>query len=764
MERRREALSAWIMRYRPMMKKSWLVGWIALAGCGGGVPASTLTLDRVVLFQNGIGYFERHGQVDGTSARMVFSPYELDDVLKTVTVLDSDAASVAGVEVGEPAKGAKQVPVTVRLSAPGRHRLNVSYAVPTPTWKPSYRIVLDEPGPGRAGGLLQGWATINNTSGEDWMGVRLALAAGAPFSYAMDLRSPTYVSRPDVNGVMISPVVTAAVGAEGAAADATDRDGDGVKNGADSCPNDAEDRDDHEDTDGCPDLDNDQDRIPDRQDKCPDDAETYNGYEDDDGCPDRGRVVVTESDVEVLDNIYFKKGSAALEESSSAILDAIAETLRNNPTILLLEVQGHASDDEPHGWELSSQRSAAIIMALRERGVDPRRLTPQGYGATQPMQRGTIEATRAPNRRGGFLILQRGEAAQATKAGEVTSANVAASARAQTRPVEIAGASRYDFATPMTIPRGGATMVSIINQPVDAEEIYLFRPDPAARGSDVHPFRAIRLTNSTKFTLQPGAVAVFARKTYVGDGLLSSLAPGAMTFAPYAVDEGASVTSQQTSDDLPLRVVSLRRSTITLEVAHRLLTRYDLAPSAAPPARIFLRHVKAVGYEVQEVPPGSIDQGDAWLIAVPMSAAKASSYVVEERLAQRRPFELTSRQLPELTLYLAGSHLPELDATALRAALSQRDEVRKREDALDEVRARYNDQLDRATETRSSLAALGSSAEGAGLRKKLAADLATIISAMDSLTREIAQRRREQVTAEAKLRELIRDLVIEAPK
>ena len=66
----------------------------------------------------------------------------------------------------------------------------------------------------------------------------------------------------------------------------SDRDGDGVLDSDDKCPDQPEDRDGFEDGDGCPDLDNDRDGVPDANDKCPDKPEDRDGFEDSDGCPD----------------------------------------------------------------------------------------------------------------------------------------------------------------------------------------------------------------------------------------------------------------------------------------------------------------------------------------------------------------------------------------------------------------------------------------------------------------------------------------------
>jgi OmpA-OmpF porin, OOP family len=65
-----------------------------------------------------------------------------------------------------------------------------------------------------------------------------------------------------------------------------DTDGDKIRDSLDSCVLDPEDPDQYLDTDGCPDVDNDSDGIIDAKDKCPNDAEDPDGYEDEDGCPD----------------------------------------------------------------------------------------------------------------------------------------------------------------------------------------------------------------------------------------------------------------------------------------------------------------------------------------------------------------------------------------------------------------------------------------------------------------------------------------------
>jgi len=78
----------------------------------------------------------------------------------------------------------------------GERELQVSYISEVPVWKSTYRVILPD-GTGRKP-ILQGWAIVDNTVGEDWNNVQLSLVAGAPQSFVQDISQPYYVNRPVV--------------------------------------------------------------------------------------------------------------------------------------------------------------------------------------------------------------------------------------------------------------------------------------------------------------------------------------------------------------------------------------------------------------------------------------------------------------------------------------------------------------------------------------------------------------------------------------
>src|SRR3984957_5689483 len=86
--------------------------------------------------------------------------------------------------------------MTIDTTGTGDRQLYVSYISEVPVWKTTYRIVL----PSKSGEspLLQGWAIVDNTVGEDWDNVELSLVAGAPQSFIQQLSQPLYGRRPVV--------------------------------------------------------------------------------------------------------------------------------------------------------------------------------------------------------------------------------------------------------------------------------------------------------------------------------------------------------------------------------------------------------------------------------------------------------------------------------------------------------------------------------------------------------------------------------------
>jgi hypothetical protein len=209
-----------------------MAGSALALGCARGPDVNSgLTLRRVVIYRNGVGYYERQGHVDEAEVSFKVRSEKVGDFLATLAVIeqggssvrsasfpvdvqkDKDEADDDGGEEGHdprfevlikppPAKkhAKKDDLETVTLTLDGKeHDLVVGYVAETPVWRPSYRLVVTKGADGKPGADLQAWGIVQNLSGEDWKGVTLSLVAGAPLAFQATLEKPVVPQRPVVS-------------------------------------------------------------------------------------------------------------------------------------------------------------------------------------------------------------------------------------------------------------------------------------------------------------------------------------------------------------------------------------------------------------------------------------------------------------------------------------------------------------------------------------------------------------------------------------
>jgi hypothetical protein len=207
----------------------------AATGCGGGaLVQSELPIRRVVVYRNGVAYFERSGHVDRDDVRFKMRQSEVGDFLATLAVMEENGSSVRsaafplkdlnGKKTGDDVD--PDALRTVLLSLDGHeHDIQVGYVAAAPVWRPSYRLVLQPDGQAE----LQAWGIVENLSGEDWSSVKLALVAGAPLAFDAQLGTPVIPGRPVVtdSGEVIMSMP------KGDTSVAQDRDSDGIPDVAD---------------------------------------------------------------------------------------------------------------------------------------------------------------------------------------------------------------------------------------------------------------------------------------------------------------------------------------------------------------------------------------------------------------------------------------------------------------------------------------------------------------------------------------------------
>src|SRR5260221_7221143 len=136
-----------------------LVSLVGAVGCGGVasyVHSDTTTLGRVVVYRNGVAYFERYAKVDDDKLTLAVPPDKVDDFLKSLSVVDAKTGEPTPVSyptdmdhLQPPGGAAGAAPgagglIDMQINLPGKrpHELRLSYVTEAPAWKPSYRVVV----------------------------------------------------------------------------------------------------------------------------------------------------------------------------------------------------------------------------------------------------------------------------------------------------------------------------------------------------------------------------------------------------------------------------------------------------------------------------------------------------------------------------------------------------------------------------------------------------------------------------------------------
>jgi outer membrane protein OmpA-like peptidoglycan-associated protein len=122
--------------------------------------------------------------------------------------------------------------------------------------------------------------------------------------------------------------------------------------------------------------------------------------------------------LEIDEKIQFAVNADTILSASDPLLAEIVDTIKENPQIKKIEVQGHASADGDPGRNktLSDLRAKAVMAALVGRGVDAKLLTAKGYGSSKPIADNKTDEGREKNRRVEFVILDPKDAAASSAA------------------------------------------------------------------------------------------------------------------------------------------------------------------------------------------------------------------------------------------------------------------------------------------------------------------------------------------------------------
>jgi hypothetical protein len=516
--------------------------------------------------------------------------------------------------------------MTISTSGEGERDLRVSYISEVPVWKSTYRIVL--PNHSDAKPLLQGWAIVDNTVGEDWDNVELSLIAGAPQSFVQEISQPYYARRPVV---------------------------------------------------GLPEL-----------------------------------AMLTPQTHE--------------------------ETLEGNNRVATVNIPPGPPPPPSGGpitrsdmYDLKTKSGRNIMGGPVGGGV--------GSGSAGGLGGGSYHGAGSASE----TVEVKAEATDvALEKQQIT---------AQTQ--DIGDLFEYKIRQPVTIHKDQSALVPILQARVDAEKVSLWSPE----GSRV--LRALWLNNTSGLTLDRGTFNIQEDSTFAGEGLLDPIRPGEKRLISYAADPSVQVESQQKSDGDHVRRVVINRGVMVQTEEQREHRVYTVRNSDKAARTVVIEHPLRSGWKLTSDMKPDETSASHYRFRLNVEPEKTASLVVDEVHSFPSRFVLTDLTTEQITGFLRTGRINSEIETALRPILNQRKELSGYESQINSQRSKLSSIFDDQKRLRENLSALKGNAAERSLIQRYTGELNRQEDELATLRRALSDLESKRQEARNKLDSMLERLTLD---
>jgi hypothetical protein len=593
--------------------------------------------------------------------------------------------------------------MTITANGTGERQLFVSYISEVPIWKTTYRIVLpsqsgDEP-------LLQGWAIVDNTVGEDWNNVELSLVAGAPQSFIEQLSQPYYARRPVVplpqNAQLMPQTHDSAMtgGFAGLSGVVLDQSGAVIAGTT-------------------------------VQVFSPTGELAATTTTDDQGRYQIGELPAANYRVEFSRPGFQKTAMQGVtlgggrEHTQNVTLQvgASAQTVTVTAGAATLDTESAEVSGSPGHAGSGSELG-------RGRGVGGRLRAGEGGGT------------------GGGIF----------NAAAVSEARRAMSAAAEGS--DLGDLFEYKLKDRLTIHKDESALVPIVQVHVATEKVSLWN----ASLNSPRPLRALWLTNSSSLTLDGGSFSVLENEAFAGEGLTDAIKPGEKRLLSYAADLGVRVNSKTEGEPQRVTRVRIVRGAMIQTSESRQDTSYIIRNDDTTPRTVLIEHPLRAGWTLSESGPKPEETtSTSYRFRETIEPKATSKFTVRESSPLDARFQLTNLTDDQITVFLQQKSInPEIEA-AFHKIVAQKDKVASLDAEIARREAETTKIYDDQQRLRENLKALKGSAEERALTQRYTQQLSDQETRLETLQRESADFQAKRDQAQSELDDVIESLSLDA--
>lgn len=786
------------------MKKALLMSMVVVVAVLASMAQDSterLPVRRVVLYKNGVGYFEHTGRIHGDQELKIdFTSSQLNDVLKSLTVLDLNGGKITGVGYNSVAPITEQLKslrlplgqsttlanflsalrgsriqvrnggtlvsgrllsveekttrkaqeeskslelsvitdagevrtfsltsglgvrvedrdlneeisrylnlvsssrdqdlrrMTISTSGNGDRNIFVSYISEVPVWKSTYRILLPTKTDTKA--LLQGWAIVDNTVGEDWKDVELSLVAGAPQSFIQDLSKPYYTRRPVVQlpeAAMLTPQTHEGTMEEPEEA-AEVINGETVTNIAPAPPKSA--------------------RF---------DVGTGTGI----GLGSGGGGGVVGGLVASNGNFHGIYG--VITDASGAVVANASIT---------------ATDEDGEEHTATSDSSGNFRLELPE-GTYEVKVESSGFKSL--VQQNVSVST------GSRQLSYRLEVGTVTSTVEV--ADVAEKVESQATGQDMGDLFEYKLKEKVTILKNHSALVPILNSHIDAEKVTLWN------SSSERALRALWITNSSGLTLDSGSFNIIENNAFAGEGLIDPLKPNERRLLSYAADQAVRVEDRNEVEASPVKHVKIAHGVMVQTSEQQQHDTYLVRNTDTEPREVIIEHPVREGWKLAKDLKAEETSASFYRFRVKVPPNETAMLKIDESQPIESKVALINVTDDTIKLFVSDKTINPDVEQALRKIIGQKTEIAGLDHEIQNRQGEVNTINQDQQRLRENMKALKGSAEEKALLQRYTHELNDQEDKLQAVHAEIARLELERVAKRQQLDRMLQEVTLDA--
>lgn len=496
--------------------------------------------------------------------------------------------------------------MTITDDGTGARTVRVSYISEVPVWKSTYRILL--PSGTNEKPIIQGWAVVDNTMGEDWKNVQLALVSGSPQSFVQDLSTPLYVRRPVValpHSALLTPQTH-----EGALMEMKKATGPGLG------------------------------------------AATGAGVAGGAVGGIIGGITGAPPPAPGTANLIGN-----VTDQSGAAIPGARVTAVNNST----GTSQATSTDNAGRYSFLNLPPGTYRIGISHRGFRTYERTGVRLVPNRTTQSGATLAIGSVSQ----AVLAR--AAPNAASDEMRQAFRRQTIQATGR--QLSEVFEYDIKNPVTIGSNQSALVPILQADLDAQKVTLWNANESV------PLRALWITNSSGLVLDAGAFDVLDGATFAGEGLFDTISAGQKRLVSYAADPAIQVSTKESSPPEEVtRIRIVKGMMMTTQMARQTET-YRVSDSGTRPRTVIIEHPVRQGWMLaKDLKPAETTES-YYRFKVSVKPHESSELEVKETRPEMSQMSLSNVTSSYVALLARQKHLtPEMEA-AFRKILDRKNAV-----------------------------------------------------------------------------------------